>query len=71
MALPPARVVRKAGISVAPPAVPWATRLADAEAGLGPRTRSLLGAIVGLWPVTAVVMLAGALLWASVISGSP
>lgn len=71
MALPSARVVRTAGIEVARPAVPWATRLAEVEAGLGPRTRSLLGAIVGLWPVTAIVMLAGGLLWASVLSGSP
>ncbi|HVV82697.1 MAG TPA: hypothetical protein VHE35_06435 [Kofleriaceae bacterium] len=71
MSLPAARVVRKGGIAVVPPPVPWAQRLAAAEAGMGQRTRATLAAIVGLWPVTAVLALAASLLAMAAISGSP
>jgi hypothetical protein len=71
MSLPRARVVRKGGITVVPPPVPWAQRLAAAEAGLGKHTRNTLAALIGLWPITAVVMLAGGLLAASVIGANP
>lgn len=54
-----------------PPPVPWAQRLAAAEAGMGQRTRATLAAIVGLWPVTAVLALAASLLAMAAISGSP
>ncbi len=65
MSLPKARVVRQAGVVVVPPPVPWQQRMAEAEAGLGTRSRAVLGAVIGLWPVTAVVMLAGGLMLAA------
>jgi hypothetical protein len=68
MTLPAARVVRKAGVSVTIPPVPWAQRVAAVEEGLGPRTRAALAAVVGLWPVTAVVLLAFGLLWMSFLT---
>lgn len=53
------------------PPLPWAQRLAAAEEGMGKRTRAVLAAVIGLWPVTAVVALAGALCWAAVMQGQP
>lgn len=70
-ALPQARVVRKAGIAVAPPPVPLRERLARAEASLGPSARGFVAAVVGLWPVTAVVLLALGLAWVAMLQGSP
>jgi hypothetical protein len=67
MTLPAARVVRKGGVAVVPPPVPWAQRLATAGAGMGQRTRAVLAAVIGLWPVTAVVALAGGLLSMSML----
>lgn len=66
--LPHARVVRKGGVAVAPPPGPMRERLAALEAGLGPRTRDALAAIIGLWPVTAVLLLALGLMWLSVMN---
>ena len=69
MSLPPARVVRKGGVAVVPPPVPWAQRMAAAEANMSTRTRAVLGAVIGLWPVTAVIALAGGLLSLSMLGG--
>lgn len=68
MTLPSARVVRKGGVTVTMPPMPLAQRMAAVEEGLGPRTRAVLTAVVGLWPVTAVVILAFALLWGSMLT---
>ena len=68
MSLPAARVVRKGGVTIDLPPVPLAQRMAAVEEGMAPRTRAILAAVVGLWPVTAVVMLAFGLLWASLPS---
>lgn len=50
-----------------PPPVPWAQRMAAAEARMGDRTRAVLATVIGLWPVTAVVALAGGLLSMSML----
>ncbi len=71
MSLPTARVVRQAGITVVAPSRPWRELMAAAEAGMGARTRAVLGAVIGLWPVTAVVMLSGVLTWLAAMQGSP
>ncbi len=60
--LPQARVVRKGGLAVAPPPVPLRERLASFEASLGPRSHGFLAAVIGLWPITAVIAFALALL---------
>lgn len=71
--LPQARVVSKRGtapaFAVAP--VPWRERVAAFEDSLGPRSRAVLTAIVGLWPITAVVLLMLGLTWLSAMQGSP
>jgi hypothetical protein len=69
--IPQARVVRKAGIAFAPPPVPLRERLAALEEGLGPRVRGFASAIIGLWPVTAVLVLMVGLAWIAAMQGSP
>lgn len=60
--LPQARVVRKGGLAVAPPPVPLGERLASFEQNLGPRAHDFLAAVIGLWPITAVIAFALGLL---------
>jgi hypothetical protein len=69
--LPQARVVSKRGTAPAPPPVPWRERVAAFEDGLGPRARGALAAFIGLWPITAVVLLMLGLTWLSAMQGSP
>jgi hypothetical protein len=68
--LPQARVVRKGGIVVAQPPVPLRERVAALEENLGPRARSFLGAVIGLWPITAVMLLALGLMMVAMLQGS-
>lgn len=69
--VPQARVVRKGGVAIAPPPVPWRERVAAVEEQLGPRLRGFVAAVVGLWPVTAVVLLMFGLMWLAMLQGSP
>ncbi len=69
--LPQARVVKKGGITVAPPPVPLRERLVAFEESLGPTARTVLSTVVGLWPVTAVVALAFGLAYLNMMSASP
>lgn len=69
--LPQARVVRKGGIAVAPPPIPLRDRFAAMEDNLGPRVRGFVAAVIGLWPVTAVVLLAFGLMWIAMLQSSP
>ncbi len=71
MSLPEARVIRQAGVVVAPPRLSWQQWLRAVEAGLGPRTRTTLAIVIGLWPVTAVVVLGGSLAWIASLQGAP
>lgn len=69
--LPQARVVRKGGIAVAPPPIPLRDRFASVEENMGPRVRGFVAAVFGLWPITAVVMLAFGLMWIAMLQSSP
>ncbi|KAB2906815.1 MAG: hypothetical protein F9K40_06045 [Kofleriaceae bacterium] len=69
--LPQARVVRKGGIAVAPPPIPLRDRFASMEDNMGPRVRGFVAAVIGLWPVTAVVLLAFGLMWIAMLQSSP
>ena len=71
MSLPVARVVRQHGVEVAPPRPSLQQWLRGVEDGLGPRVRTTLAVVVGLWPVTAVVLLAGGLAWIASMQGAP
>jgi len=68
--LPQARVVRKGGIAVAPPPIPLRERFASIEENMGPRVRGFVAAVIGLWPITAVVLLAFGLMWISMLQSS-
>jgi len=65
--LPSARVVRHAGAVVAPPRVPLRVRLSPV---LGP-ARTALGGLLAVWPLTAVMLMCVALLWAAGYHASP
>ena len=65
--IPQARVVRKAGRLVAPPPAP---RSRD-HASLGEAARTALVYAVGLWPLTAVVLLLCGLLVMAGNNGAP
>lgn len=62
--------MRKGGIAVAPPPVPLRDRFASLEESMGPRVRGFVAAVIGLWPVTAVVLLAFGLMWISMLQSS-
>ena len=64
-------MVRKGGVAFAPPPVPWRERMAAIEENLGPRARGFVAAVIGLWPVTAVLLLMVGLAWLSAMQGSP
>ncbi len=64
-------MVRKGGIVVARPPVPLRERLAAAEENLGPHARGFLAAVIGLWPITAVMLLGLGLMWVAMLQGSP
>jgi hypothetical protein len=69
--VPQARVVRKGGILVVPPPLTLRQRLAQLEDALGPASRSFLAAVIGLWPLTSVLLLSLALVWLAAMQGSP
>jgi hypothetical protein len=56
---------------VAPPPRPLRERLIAFEDSLGPAARSLLAAVVGLWPVTAVLLLALGLAYLQMMAAAP
>ena len=69
--LPSARVFREAGAQVAAPSRPIAEQLRHALAPLAVHGRDALQVVIGLWPLTAIMAVAFALLWAAGTSGSP
>ena len=66
--VPVARIVRQAGVEVVPPPVSLRDRAAAAYDGLGDGTKGFLAAVVGLWPITAVVAVALGMCWAATMS---
>jgi hypothetical protein len=65
--LPAARVVKQAGQLVAPPPVPLQVRFSPV---LKPM-RAFVGALLAVWPLTAVMLMAIAMVWAAGFAGSP
>ena len=63
--------MRKGGIAVAPPPIPLRDRFASVEENMGPRLRGFVGAVLGLWPITACVLLAFGLMWVAMLQGAP
>jgi hypothetical protein len=63
--IPQARIVRQAGRSMAPPRAP---RTEDPSMGFA---RTALVYAIGLWPLTAVVLLTAGLLVLTVQLGAP
>jgi len=58
-------------VVVAPPRLSFRERLGAVEEGLGPRARGFVAAVLGLWPVTAVVLLAAGLMWIIALQNAP
>lgn len=65
--IPQARVVRKAGQLLPAPPVPRS----DEPGGLRDQLRTAAAMAIGLWPLTAVVLLLTGLLWMAGMSGAP
>jgi nitrate reductase NapE component len=65
--VPPARLVRHAGVIAAP----WRGRAAQLAAMGGRELRSFAAAAIGLWPLTGTMLVAAALLWAVGWVGGP
>lgn len=63
--LPQARVVRKGGQAFAPPPAP------PADSDLREHLRNALAVAIGLWPLTAIVLLATGLLIMAGNNGMP
>lgn len=63
--IPQARVVRKGGQAFAPPPAP------PAESQLAEHLRNALAIALGLWPLTAIVLLATGLLIMAGNNGAP
>ena len=63
--LPNARVFREAGAEVAPPSRPLAEQLRGAIDSLRGPGREALEVIVGLWPLTVIMVVAAALIWSA------
>lgn len=62
--IPHARVFRQGGAEVAPPSRPIAERLRDAiEASTWPR--EAIEVVIGLWPLTIIMIVAAALIWSA------
>jgi hypothetical protein len=62
--IPQARVVRKGGQAFAPPPAP-------SESALGEHLRNAFAIALGLWPLTAIVLLATGLLIMAGNNGAP
>ncbi len=73
--VPSARVFREAGTVVAVPRLPLTEHVRRTLAPLGEgfveHSRSALAVVIGLWPLTAIMAVAAALIWAAGYSGSP
>jgi hypothetical protein len=69
--LPNARVVRAAGAPVSAPSRPMSEHLRRALAPVTAHGRDALEVVIGLWPLTAIMAVAFALLWAAGTSGTP
>ncbi len=65
--IPQARVVRKGGHVFAPPPAPRSEELS----AFGEHARNALAVLVGLWPLTCVVLLAAGLMIMAGNNGSP
>lgn len=65
--LPSARVVRQGGAPVAPPPVPLKVRLSPV---LAP-ARTVVGALFAVWPLTAIMIMCAALVWAAGYHAGP
>ncbi|MBP6628513.1 MAG: hypothetical protein KBG28_00905 [Kofleriaceae bacterium] len=63
--VPAARVVRQGGAAVAPPRVPLAERARSVARPIRPHLHAALTTAVGLWPLTAIMLLGVALLVAA------
>jgi len=68
--VPVARVVRSAGADVVPPRDPLALQARRLLAPAAEHGRTALAAAIGMWPLTAVVFAAAALLWAAGFGGA-
>jgi uncharacterized membrane protein YphA (DoxX/SURF4 family) len=66
--IPQARVVRKGAHVFAPPPVP---RMAAEPGSFGEQARNALAVLVGLWPLTCVVLLAAGLMIMAGNNGGP
>ena len=62
---PSARVVRDHGAPVVPPSPPVGDRLRRTFAPLAAHGRDALTVVLGLWPLTAIMAVMFALLWAA------
>lgn len=69
--LPSARLVREAGAPVVVPSRPIGEHLRRTLTPLAGHGRDALEVVIGLWPLTAIMAVAFALLWAAGTSGSP
>ena len=69
--LPSARVVREAGATIAEPSRPMGEHLRRIAAPLRAHGRDALAVVIGLWPLTAIMAVAFALIWAAGVAGSP
>lgn len=65
--VPTARTVKHRGVVVTPRGLPWRARFEAWADGLGDGPRSFLAAVVGLWPVTAVVGAGFGICWLAMI----
>jgi hypothetical protein len=60
--VPPARVVREAGRPARPIPVPFSERARVLVVPVQNGARAALGAALGMWPLTAVILMIGLLL---------
>lgn len=67
--VPVARIVKQRGVEVAPPSVPLRDRAAAAYDVLGEGSKGFVVAVVGLWPITAVLAAGFGMCWAAIIAG--
>jgi hypothetical protein len=63
--LPNARVHREGGAEVAPPSRPVGEHLRGTFAPLAAHGRNALQVVVGLWPLTVIMVVMAALIWSA------
>lgn len=66
--MPVARVVKQGGVEVVPPPVSLRDRAAAAYDALDDGAQGFVAAVVGLWPITAVIAVGLGMCWAATIS---